>query len=168
MDIEGTKVTLASDDAVLNNLDNIVDNLVLGEKEKSIEIETRQTEVQMEIEAHTPIEPQEDISITPKTGKEKGIGTLIEDLRKEVDDNDQLELITSLNKIIGKSKKFKNLEGSLKDLIEKLQSVISTKVFDSDPLEREKMVINSFDVEFTNLTDIAKVKAQAAYEAEML
>lgn len=74
------------------------------------------------IEEEVPIPTKEAINLTLVTGKKNQIGSMIEHLGKEVDDDDQLELITSLNKIIGKNKKVRSLEGCLKELTEKLQS----------------------------------------------
>lgn len=186
MDIEGTKVTLESNDAVFHDLGNIVDNLALVEQEKvtesekNIEVEEAPTILesvlaeqsvkgkQILTEATTssaPSKPIEDISAPDS--KKRHIGSMFEDLGKEVEDDDQLEFITSLNKIIGKNKKVKDLEGKVRVLIEKLESVINTKVSKSDPLEKPQSVMNSFDSEFSNLKDIAKIKAQEDFEVEM-
>lgn len=176
MDIEGTKVTLESNDAVFHDLGNIVDNLALEEQEKITELEkdTEAVEAPAVLESvlakQTVKGKQILIEVTTPSApdsKKRQIGSIFEDLGKEVEDDDQLEFITSLNKIIGKNKKVKDLEGKIRVLTEKLESVINTKVFESDPLEKAKIVINSCDSKFSNLKDVARIKVQEAFEAEM-
>lgn len=85
----------------------------------------------------------------------------------EVDDDYQIELISSLSKIIGKNKKVKSLEGSLLEETNKLQGLISTQLSEVDPQVKEREVIIFFDSEFTTLSDIALVKAQTLHDTQL-
>lgn len=177
MHVEGTKITLDSDDNIFKNLEKIVDNSALEEQDRSSEEGKKETrkeeEKKIESQESTKIQGQkgvsnkEEISITSEIAKKSQIGSIFENFGKEVDDDDQMELITSLKKIIGKNKKVKSLEGSLLEITEKLRSVMTNQIAKADPLERAREVMKAFDNEFTNLSDIAKVKVQVAYEAKI-
>lgn len=88
-------------------------------------------------------------------------------LGAEVDDDHQIELILSLNKIIRKNKKVKSLEGVLLEVTNKIKGVISAQVSEVDPQAKEKKVIKVFDNEFTNLSKISSIKAQVAHDAQL-
>lgn len=66
------------------------------------------------------------------------------------DNNDQIGLISSLNKLFEKNKKVKSLYESL-EISEKLQSVGSSRIIEEDPQARDKELINTFDDEFMKL-----------------
>lgn len=92
MIVEGTKITLDSDDKLFKNLENIVDNLAFEEQETTKgeeKIETKIVEPKV-IEKQEPVPTLEEISLTPETSKKTQIGSMIENLGKEVDDDDQM------------------------------------------------------------------------------
>lgn len=53
------------------------------------------------------------------------------------------------------------------DVIKMLQSTLTVQSTDLDPKDREKYLIQAFDVEFTSLSDVVLVQAQAKHDAQI-
>lgn len=86
MNVEGTQITLDTNENVFKNLENIVDNSVFEEQEATKEEEMTETTIVEPpvIEEQIPILTIEDISLTPETGKKTQIGSMNEHFGKEV------------------------------------------------------------------------------------
>lgn len=90
---------------------------------------------------------------------------LITDLAR--DDDDQSDLISSIEKMIEKNKKAKNLQRTMMELTDRLHSTLTANHIEADLEQRAKVVIQSFDLEFTNLPTVAESKAQVTHDANL-
>lgn len=82
-------------------------------------------------------------------------------------DDDQIDLISSMRKLIEKNRKVKSLQRTLMEVIEKLHNTLVVQHTESDLEQRAQAVLKSFDEEFSNLLNVAEEKAHISHDSNL-